>query len=154
MENTNVIGNPSPSHESKRSRASANGKEDEKSTGKDIHKEYEKSTEQDIHNSAFVNHAEIAWHEGRKAWIGNRSQKAQKKHREPVMSWTENYENLLSSGAPFPQRIPLSVSCLKCGFLQKLFLFSWDPWTPFCSVVTLQEMVDFLMDIWDDESLL
>ena len=51
-----MIGSPSPSHERKRSRDSVNGKEDEKSTGKDIHKEYEKSTEQDIHNSAFVNH--------------------------------------------------------------------------------------------------
>ncbi|XP_044460637.1 uncharacterized protein LOC123192222 [Mangifera indica] len=71
----------------------------------------------------FVNHAEIAWHEGRKQWVGVQSQKSKRLHREPIMSWTATYEDLLCSTEPFQQPIPLA------------------------------EMVDFLVDIWHEEGL-
>ncbi|GAV58147.1 DUF4050 domain-containing protein [Cephalotus follicularis] len=43
--------------------------------------------------------------------------------REPIMSWTTTYEELLCSTEPFNQPIPLA------------------------------EMVDFLVDIWQEEGL-
>ncbi|CAK9160790.1 unnamed protein product [Ilex paraguariensis] len=67
---------------------------------------------------------EIAWHERRRAWIGeNRSQRSQRMPREQIMSWTTTYEELLSSTEPFHESIPLA------------------------------EMVDFLVDIWLEEGL-
>ncbi|EEF42884.1 uncharacterized protein LOC8283986 isoform X2 [Ricinus communis] len=79
----------------------------------------ENCTEKDV----FVNHAEITWHKKRKQWVGDRSQKSQKMPREPIMSWTATYEDLLCSSEPFQQPIPLA------------------------------EMVDFLVDIWHEEGL-
>ncbi|KAK9153892.1 hypothetical protein Sjap_001372 [Stephania japonica] len=73
--------------------------------------------------SPFVNHAEITWHKQRKDWIGDINHRAPKVAKEPVISWSMTYEDLLTTGEPFPQSIPLS------------------------------EMVDFLVDIWNDEGL-
>ncbi|XP_061370628.1 uncharacterized protein LOC133313295 [Gastrolobium bilobum] len=74
--------------------------------------------------STFVNHAAIAWHENRRKWVGNKSQHPPRTAKEPIISWSTSYEELLSTNEPFAQPIPL------------------------------QEMVDFLVDIWfDDEGL-
>ncbi|CAI0471373.1 unnamed protein product [Linum tenue] len=71
----------------------------------------------------FVNHAEIDWHERRKQWVGESSQRSKRMPREQIMSWTTTYEDLLCSQEPFQQPIPLA------------------------------EMVDFLVDIWLEEGL-
>ncbi|KAJ9181528.1 hypothetical protein P3X46_009651 [Hevea brasiliensis] len=81
------------------------------------------SKENSAEKDAFVNHAEVAWHEKRKQWTGDLSQKSQRMPREPIMSWTTTYEDLLCSSEPFQQPIPLA------------------------------EMVDFLVDIWHEEAL-
>ncbi|KAK9127524.1 hypothetical protein Syun_016321 [Stephania yunnanensis] len=73
--------------------------------------------------STFVNHAEITWHKQRREWTGDINQRAPKVAKDPVISWSMTYEDLLMTGEPFPQSIPLS------------------------------EMVDFLVDIWNDEGL-
>ncbi|XP_021289241.1 uncharacterized protein LOC110420302 [Herrania umbratica] len=79
----------------------------------------DQSTEKEV----FVNHAEISWHEIRRQWVGDQSQKSKRMPREPIMSWTTTYEDLLCSTEPFQQSIPLA------------------------------EMVDFLVDIWHEEGL-
>ncbi|XP_059646816.1 uncharacterized protein LOC132293378 isoform X2 [Cornus florida] len=84
--------------------------------------ENKSSTEKDVHNS-YINHAEIDWHERRRAWIGDRSQRSLIMPREPIVSWTTAYEDLLLSTEAFHQPIPLA------------------------------EMVDFLVDIWYEEGL-
>ncbi|GMN39232.1 hypothetical protein TIFTF001_008470 [Ficus carica] len=79
----------------------------------------EKLSEEDV----FVNHAETAWHKMRREWVGDQSHKPQRAPREPIMSWTTTYEDLLLSTEPFQQPIALA------------------------------EMVDFLVDIWHEEGL-
>ncbi|KAL3523502.1 hypothetical protein ACH5RR_016336 [Cinchona calisaya] len=71
----------------------------------------------------FVNNAAIAWHESRKKWTGDPHQKSKKIEKDPIISWSMTYEDLLSTNDPFPERIPLP------------------------------EMVDFLVDIWHEEGL-
>ncbi|XP_027935164.1 uncharacterized protein LOC114190468 [Vigna unguiculata] len=78
-----------------------------------------KSTEKEV----FVNHAEIAWHQMRKEWVGNRSTKLERPPKESIVSLTTSYEDLLLSAAPFQQPISLT------------------------------EMVDFLVDFWHEEGL-
>ncbi|KAH7512007.1 uncharacterized protein LOC107431899 isoform X2 [Ziziphus jujuba] len=95
-----------------------NSHESQPSNGSEISSK-EKRTEKDV----FVNHAEIAWHEMRKEWVGDASHKPRRAPREPIMSLTTTYEDLLLSSEPFQQPIPLA------------------------------EMVDFLVDIWLEEGL-
>lgn len=72
--------------------------------------------------STFVNHAAIAWHEDRKKWVGDKSQHPPRTAKDPIISWSTSYEELLSTNEPFAEPIPLP------------------------------EMVDFLVDIWlEDE---
>lgn len=71
----------------------------------------------------FINHAAIAWHDRRREWVGDQSQKSQRKQKDPIISWSMTYEDLLSTNEPFSEPIPLT------------------------------EMVDFLVDIWQDEGL-
>ncbi|XP_051130895.1 uncharacterized protein LOC127251293 isoform X2 [Andrographis paniculata] len=73
--------------------------------------------------SVFVNCAAISWDESRRKWMGESSQKLQRTPKDPVISWSTTYEDLLSTNDPFSQKIPLP------------------------------EMVDFLVDIWHDEGL-
>ncbi|XP_010935827.1 uncharacterized protein [Elaeis guineensis] len=73
--------------------------------------------------SSFVNQAAIAWNEMRREWVGDRSKRSHRRSREPIIGWCTTYDDLLAVGQPFPQPIPLS------------------------------EMVDFLVDIWDEEGL-
>ncbi|XP_024396371.1 uncharacterized protein [Physcomitrium patens] len=74
-------------------------------------------------NSPYVNHALRRWTEERREWLGNRERPRPKRHREPVISWSTTYEDLLGTSRPFSQLIPLP------------------------------EMVDFLVDVWEQEGL-
>ncbi|XP_073305325.1 uncharacterized protein [Primulina huaijiensis] len=79
--------------------------------------------EKNTNSSVFVNHAAIAWDENRRKWTGNLSQKPKRIPKDPIISWSMTYEDLLSTNDPFSEPIPLA------------------------------EMVDFLVDIWQDEGL-
>ncbi|XP_004506942.1 uncharacterized protein [Cicer arietinum] len=86
----------------------------------------------------FVNHGLILWNQTRQRWVGNKKSENQTKQpREPKLrtyslcpakffwlcSWNATYESLLTSNKPFRQPIPLT------------------------------EMVDFLVDIWEQDGL-
>ncbi|KAJ4752334.1 zinc finger protein [Rhynchospora pubera] len=74
----------------------------------------------------FRNHGLMFWNETRKQWLGPRSKKHRRKSQEinnPRISWNATYENLLGSNRRFQQPIPLA------------------------------EMVDFLVDVWEQEGL-
>ncbi|CAI9773012.1 unnamed protein product [Fraxinus pennsylvanica] len=85
--------------------------------------ELKKPTENHASTSVFVNHAAISWHDSRGKWIGDLSQRSKRVPKDPIISWSMTYEDLLSTNDPFAKPIPLS------------------------------EMVDFLVDIWQDEGL-
>ncbi|KAL7093511.1 hypothetical protein ACP275_11G044600 [Erythranthe tilingii] len=71
----------------------------------------------------FVNHGLRLWNQSRLQWCGNKKPQKQGKVQEPVLNWNANYENLLGTSKRFAEPVPLS------------------------------EMVDFLVDIWDQEGL-
>ncbi|KAK4766195.1 hypothetical protein SAY87_007837 [Trapa incisa] len=78
----------------------------------------------DLSATAFVNQAAITWHENRRKWIGDQPRQSEKSSmKDPIISWSMTYDELLSTDEPFSGPIPL------------------------------QEMVDFLVDIWHDEGL-
>ncbi|GAB4854993.1 hypothetical protein Ancab_023580 [Ancistrocladus abbreviatus] len=58
-------------------------------------------------SEVFVNHAAIAWHENRRKWIGDRSRRSKRGPKEPVISWSMAYEDLLLTNEPFKESIPL-----------------------------------------------
>ncbi|RWR73354.1 hypothetical protein CKAN_00162700 [Cinnamomum micranthum f. kanehirae] len=76
----------------------------------------------------FVNHGKyiclLLWTQTRQQWIGNkRLENRVQQAKEPKLSWNATYESLLGTNKPFPQPVPLS------------------------------EMVDFLVDIWEQEGM-
>ncbi|XP_077211013.1 uncharacterized protein LOC143846465 isoform X2 [Tasmannia lanceolata] len=72
----------------------------------------------------FVNHGLLLWNQTRQQWIGNRrSESHTQQVKEPKLSWNASYDSLLGTNKPFHQPIPLS------------------------------EMVDFLVDIWEQEGM-
>ncbi|XXG45722.1 hypothetical protein AAC387_Pa02g0723 [Persea americana] len=74
--------------------------------------------------SEFVNHGLLLWTQTRQQWIGNKRKENQVQQvHEPRLSWNATYDSLLGTNKPFPQPIPLS------------------------------EMVDFLVDIWEQEGM-
>ncbi|XVE89100.1 hypothetical protein DITRI_Ditri19aG0123300 [Diplodiscus trichospermus] len=88
--------------------------------------------------SEFVNHGLLLWNQTRQRWVGNKkSENRLRQVQEPKLiidclymvkqlwlcSWNATYESLLGSNKPFPQPIPLS------------------------------EMIDFLVDVWEQEGL-
>ncbi|KAJ7514198.1 hypothetical protein O6H91_23G032600 [Diphasiastrum complanatum] len=73
--------------------------------------------------SSFVNHALNLWNEQRREWVGDRSNRQLQQRREPVISWSATYDELLGTSRPFSERIPLA------------------------------EMIDFLVDVWEQEGL-
>ncbi|XVE75424.1 hypothetical protein DITRI_Ditri12bG0092900 [Diplodiscus trichospermus] len=83
----------------------------------------QRPAEKDASTSVFVNHAATAWHENRRRWVGDKSQQSRKTTKDPVISWSTTYEELLLTNEPFSESIPLP------------------------------EMVDFLVDIWHDDGL-
>ncbi|XP_024364347.1 uncharacterized protein [Physcomitrium patens] len=75
-------------------------------------------------NTAYSNHALALWNQQRSAWVGTQPRPpARREPREPAISWNTTYEELLSTSRPFAQPIPLL------------------------------EMVDFLVDVWEQEGL-
>ncbi|XP_054782935.1 uncharacterized protein LOC129290240 isoform X3 [Prosopis cineraria] len=75
-------------------------------------------------STEFVNHGLILWNQTRQQWVGNKKPQIQSQQlREPKLSWDATYESLLGSSKPFHRPIPLP------------------------------EMVDFLVDIWEQEGL-
>ncbi|KAF6151193.1 hypothetical protein GIB67_037401, partial [Kingdonia uniflora] len=74
--------------------------------------------------SEFVNPGLLLWNQTRQQWAGNRKPRNRTQQvREPKLSWNATYDNLLGTNKPFAQPIPLS------------------------------EMVDFLVDIWEQEGM-
>ncbi|XP_027085187.1 uncharacterized protein [Coffea arabica] len=71
----------------------------------------------------FVNHGLFLWNQTRQLWIGDKESKRPKQPQEPKLGWNATYESLLGTNKPFPQPIPLP------------------------------EVVDFLVDIWEQEGL-
>ncbi|KAI4379271.1 hypothetical protein MLD38_005590 [Melastoma candidum] len=75
-------------------------------------------------HSEFVNHGLILWNQTRQRWIGNKKlETSVQQPRETKLNWNVTYESLLGTDKPFPRPVPLS------------------------------EMVDFLVDTWDQEGL-
>ncbi|PWA69782.1 hypothetical protein CTI12_AA294990 [Artemisia annua] len=83
----------------------------------------------DAHSSSgsnppeFANRGLLLWNQTRQQWIGDKGSSHRKKGREPAISWNATYDNLLGSNKPFPRPIPLP------------------------------EMVNFLVDVWEEEGL-
>ncbi|KAK8551198.1 hypothetical protein V6N12_039853 [Hibiscus sabdariffa] len=74
--------------------------------------------------SEFVNHGLLLWNQNRQRWVGNKKSENQPRQvQEPKLNWNATYESLLGSNKPFPHPIPLS------------------------------EMIDFLVDVWEQEGL-
>lgn len=73
--------------------------------------------------SEFVNHGLLLWNAIRQQWVGDRKTRDMPKTHEPRLSWNATYENLLGTNKPFPRPIPLP------------------------------EMVEFLVDVWEQDGL-
>ncbi|KAL6534085.1 hypothetical protein OROHE_013918 [Orobanche hederae] len=73
--------------------------------------------------SEFVNRGLLLWNQTRQQWVGIKGSEKREQAREPKLSWNTTYESLLGTNKPFPQRVPLA------------------------------EMVDFLVDVWEQEGL-
>ncbi|EFH59220.1 hypothetical protein ARALYDRAFT_479030 [Arabidopsis lyrata subsp. lyrata] len=72
----------------------------------------------------FVNHGLLLWNQTRQQWVGDkRSESREKIVREPVINENVTYESLLGSNKRFPRPIPLD------------------------------EMVQFLVEVWEEEGL-
>ncbi|KAF7830291.1 uncharacterized protein G2W53_012624 [Senna tora] len=76
-----------------------------------------------IDHPEFVNHGLILWNQTRLQWVENKVSERQTQVREPIISEDDTYESLLGSNKPFSHPIPLG------------------------------EMIDFLVDIWEEEGL-
>lgn len=71
----------------------------------------------------FVNHGFLLWNQIRQQWVGNKRSESLAEIQEPRISSNATYDNLLGNNKPFPQPIPL------------------------------REMIDFLVDIWEQDGL-
>lgn len=71
----------------------------------------------------FVNHGFLLWNQIRQQWVGNKRSESLSEIQEPRISSNATYDNLLGNNKPFPQPIPL------------------------------REMIDFLVDIWEQDGL-
>lgn len=74
-------------------------------------------------NSIDVNKGLTLWVEQRRDWTVRPSQSRPSQPREPAISWSATYEDLLSTSRPFAKSIPLT------------------------------EMVSFLVGVWEQEGL-
>ncbi|XP_057471324.1 uncharacterized protein LOC130760139 isoform X2 [Actinidia eriantha] len=70
-------------------------------------KEVKRPTENSSSTSLFVNHAAIAWEQNRREWIGDRSRSSKRIQKDPIISWSTTYEDLLCTDERFPESIPL-----------------------------------------------
>lgn len=71
----------------------------------------------------FVNRGLLLWNQMREQWIQKGRSERRPQVGEPRISEDDTYDSLLGSNEPFPQPIPLG------------------------------DMVDFLVDVWDQEGL-
>ncbi|XP_031386909.1 uncharacterized protein LOC116200239 [Punica granatum] len=72
----------------------------------------------------FVNHGLNLWNESRLQWIGSgRSRSQVKQKRARALSWNSTYESVLTRKTPFPRPVPLS------------------------------EMIEFLVEAWDQDGM-
>nr|XP_034916475.1 uncharacterized protein LOC118050281 isoform X1 [Populus alba] len=71
----------------------------------------------------FINRGLLLWNQTRQQWLGNKKTQNRTQVREPMISWNATYESLLGSNRPFSRPVPLA------------------------------EMVDFLVDVWEQEGL-
>ncbi|XP_029129737.1 uncharacterized protein LOC109811097 [Cajanus cajan] len=71
----------------------------------------------------FINHGLLLWNQIRQQWVGNKRSDNVSEIQEPRISSNATYDNLLGNNKPFPQPIPL------------------------------REMIDFLVDIWEQDGL-
>ncbi|KAJ3694216.1 hypothetical protein LUZ60_009696 [Juncus effusus] len=71
----------------------------------------------------FVNRGLLLWNKTRKEWIQSEKYTRKSREFETRISWNATYENLLGTNRPFHRPIPLT------------------------------EMVDFLVDVWEQEGL-
>ncbi|XVF35593.1 hypothetical protein REPUB_Repub18cG0159500 [Reevesia pubescens] len=75
------------------------------------------------HRSEFVNHGLLLWNQTRQQWLAKKRSEKRAQRQETTISWNAIYECLHGNNKPFPQPIPLP------------------------------EMVDFLVDVWEQEGL-
>ncbi|KAK1360116.1 AT-rich interactive domain-containing protein [Heracleum sosnowskyi] len=74
--------------------------------------------------SEFVNHGLLLWNQSRQQWVGNeKSENRGAQLYEPRLSWSSTYQSLLTTNKRFTKPIPLA------------------------------EMVDFLVDIWEQDGM-
>ncbi|XP_030467230.1 uncharacterized protein LOC115686161 isoform X2 [Syzygium oleosum] len=73
--------------------------------------------------SEFVNRGLLLWNQTRQQWTANKGTQNRTQVREPKISWNATYDSLLGNSKPFRQPIPLA------------------------------EMIDFLVDVWEQEGL-
>ncbi|CAN4118083.1 unnamed protein product [Withania somnifera] len=81
------------------------------------------SSSSTTNNTEFVNHGLILWRKTRHEWVGSRPPQKHTAAQESKLSFDASYDTLLGTNKPFPQQISLS------------------------------EMVDFLVDVWEQEGL-
>ncbi|CAA3027089.1 Hypothetical predicted protein [Olea europaea subsp. europaea] len=72
-------------------------------------------------HSEFVNHGLLLWNQTRNQWIGNKGSRTRVQTQGPKLRWNSTYEGLLGTSKPFAHPVPLA------------------------------EMVDFLLDVWEEE---
>nr|GMD81575.1 uncharacterized protein LOC109184044 isoform X1 [Ipomoea batatas] len=111
-------------------------------------------------HSEFVNHGYLLWNQTRLQWLGSKKPENQRQVREPILNWNATYENLLGTNKRFPHPIPLSVSslCNQSPTYAYVSIFSVSMIsTSMSELIKMlrrrQEMVDFLVDIWEQEGL-
>ncbi|GLT25728.1 hypothetical protein SLA2020_008380 [Shorea laevis] len=103
----------------------------------------------------FINHAEISWHEMRRQWVGDQSQRSKRIPREPIMRVSKKV--LLNIGA----NSHLGVTLVSKGANHEISFCSWTTTyedllcstEPFHQPIPLAEMVDLLVDVWHEEGL-
>ncbi|CAM8965976.1 unnamed protein product [Rhodiola kirilowii] len=72
----------------------------------------------------FINHGLRLWNQSRNQWVGSSKHGSHSQRiREPTLSYNATYESLLGTSRPFSRPVPLS------------------------------EMVEFLVDVWEQEGL-
>ncbi|PPR97686.1 hypothetical protein GOBAR_AA22985 [Gossypium barbadense] len=83
----------------------------------------------------------IHWNQTRQRWVGNKKSENQPQQaREPKLNWNATYESLLGSNKLFPQPVPLCENALELSLACM-------------SIVAIAEMIDFLVDVWEQEGL-
>ncbi|EFJ15005.1 hypothetical protein SELMODRAFT_156204 [Selaginella moellendorffii] len=83
-------------------------------------------------NGGYINNALTLWTEQRRLWIGDRQRNRSQDPREAAASWRPTYDDLLSNHRP-----------------QDLLATN----RPFPQPIPLPDMIDFLVDVWEQEGL-